>query len=251
MDLNADLGEGFGIWRLGDDDALLDLVTSANVACGFHGGDASTMRRVCARAPPSAGSPSAPRSATGTWPASAAGTSRTTSPSSATRSPTSSARSTRSAGCSARGSATSSRTARSTTRRPPTRPRPPRWSPRSAGTTTSCPCSARPARSSPSSPSAPGCGWSPRASPTGATCPTAPWCPADRPTRWSPTRTRWPPARCGWPPSGAVVAVDGTRGALPGRVDLPARRHPRRGGRRRAGPGRPDRRRRPPRPVRP
>jgi UPF0271 protein len=47
MDLNADLGEGFGIWRLGDDDALLDVVTSANVACGFHAGDASTMRRVC------------------------------------------------------------------------------------------------------------------------------------------------------------------------------------------------------------
>ncbi|MEV4654677.1 5-oxoprolinase subunit PxpA [Micromonospora sp. NPDC049301] len=47
MDLNADLGEGFGIWRLGDDEALLDLVTSANVACGFHGGDPSTMRRVC------------------------------------------------------------------------------------------------------------------------------------------------------------------------------------------------------------
>ncbi|MGN9811908.1 LamB/YcsF family protein [Micromonospora sp. BQ11] len=47
MDLNADLGEGFGVWRLGDDTALLDLVTSANVACGFHAGDASTMRRVC------------------------------------------------------------------------------------------------------------------------------------------------------------------------------------------------------------
>jgi len=47
MDLNADLAEGFGVWRLGDDDALLDVVTSANVACGFHAGDASTMRRVC------------------------------------------------------------------------------------------------------------------------------------------------------------------------------------------------------------
>ncbi|MBM0237334.1 LamB/YcsF family protein [Micromonospora sp. ATA32] len=47
MDLNADLGEGFGVWRLGDDEALLDLVTSANVACGFHGGDPSTMRQVC------------------------------------------------------------------------------------------------------------------------------------------------------------------------------------------------------------
>ncbi|HEY7224904.1 MAG TPA: 5-oxoprolinase subunit PxpA [Micromonosporaceae bacterium] len=48
MDLNADLGEGFGAWRLGDDAALLDVVTSANVACGFHAGDPGTMRRVCA-----------------------------------------------------------------------------------------------------------------------------------------------------------------------------------------------------------
>ncbi|GHF50628.1 LamB/YcsF family protein [Streptomyces morookaense] len=47
LDLNADLGEGFGRWRLTDDDALLSVVTSANVACGFHGGDPSTMRRVC------------------------------------------------------------------------------------------------------------------------------------------------------------------------------------------------------------
>jgi UPF0271 protein len=50
MDLNADLGEGFGVWRLGDDDALLDVITSANVACGFHAGDPGTMRRVCAAA---------------------------------------------------------------------------------------------------------------------------------------------------------------------------------------------------------
>jgi UPF0271 protein len=50
IDLNADLGEGFGVWRLGDDEALLGLVTSANVACGFHAGDPSTMRRVCERA---------------------------------------------------------------------------------------------------------------------------------------------------------------------------------------------------------
>jgi 5-oxoprolinase (ATP-hydrolysing) subunit A len=46
VDLNADLGEGFGAWRMGDDEALLRLVTSANVACGFHAGDAVTMRRV-------------------------------------------------------------------------------------------------------------------------------------------------------------------------------------------------------------
>ena len=47
VDLNADLGEGFGLWRLTDDEALLDAVSSANVACGFHAGDPSTMRRVC------------------------------------------------------------------------------------------------------------------------------------------------------------------------------------------------------------
>ena len=45
MDLNSDLGEGFGPWTLGDDDALLDVVTSANVACGFHAGDPSTIER--------------------------------------------------------------------------------------------------------------------------------------------------------------------------------------------------------------
>jgi UPF0271 protein len=50
IDLNSDLGEGFGTWRLGDDDALLEVVTSANVACGFHAGDPPTMRRVCATA---------------------------------------------------------------------------------------------------------------------------------------------------------------------------------------------------------
>jgi 5-oxoprolinase (ATP-hydrolysing) subunit A len=47
IDLNSDLGEGFGIWTLGDDDALLNVITSANVACGFHAGDPNIMRRVC------------------------------------------------------------------------------------------------------------------------------------------------------------------------------------------------------------
>ncbi|MFK0153065.1 LamB/YcsF family protein [Streptomyces sp. NPDC090493] len=47
IDLNADLGEGFGRWKLTDDEQLLSVVTSANVACGFHAGDAATMRRVC------------------------------------------------------------------------------------------------------------------------------------------------------------------------------------------------------------
>jgi 5-oxoprolinase (ATP-hydrolysing) subunit A len=50
IDLNSDLGEGFGIWRLGDDDALLKVVTSANVACGFHAGDPDILRRVCGQA---------------------------------------------------------------------------------------------------------------------------------------------------------------------------------------------------------
>jgi UPF0271 protein len=45
IDLNADLGEGFGPWRMGEDDALLDIVSSANVACGFHAGDPAIMQR--------------------------------------------------------------------------------------------------------------------------------------------------------------------------------------------------------------
>jgi UPF0271 protein len=47
VDLNADLGEGFGVWRLGDDDAMLAIVTSANIACGFHAGDPAGLLRVC------------------------------------------------------------------------------------------------------------------------------------------------------------------------------------------------------------
>ncbi len=47
IDLNSDLGEGFGRWALGPDDELLELITSANVACGFHAGDPTIIRRVC------------------------------------------------------------------------------------------------------------------------------------------------------------------------------------------------------------
>jgi len=50
IDLNADLGEGFGPWRMGDDAALLRIVTSANVACGFHAGDPDIMSGVFAQA---------------------------------------------------------------------------------------------------------------------------------------------------------------------------------------------------------
>ncbi len=44
IDLNSDLGEGYGIWTMGDDDAMLGIVSSANVACGFHAGDPLTIR---------------------------------------------------------------------------------------------------------------------------------------------------------------------------------------------------------------
>lgn len=47
VDLNADLGESFGAWKLGDDEAMLGLVTSANVACGFHAGDPALLLRTC------------------------------------------------------------------------------------------------------------------------------------------------------------------------------------------------------------
>lgn len=50
VDLNADMGESFGPWPMGNDAALLNIVTSANVACGFHAGDADTMAQTMALA---------------------------------------------------------------------------------------------------------------------------------------------------------------------------------------------------------
>jgi 5-oxoprolinase (ATP-hydrolysing) subunit A len=50
VDLNSDMGESFGAYRIGDDEAMLDLVTSANIACGFHGGDPLVMHRTLALA---------------------------------------------------------------------------------------------------------------------------------------------------------------------------------------------------------
>ena len=50
VDLNADVGESFGRWQLGDDEAMLSVVTSANVACGFHAGDPSVLLSVCRQA---------------------------------------------------------------------------------------------------------------------------------------------------------------------------------------------------------
>ena len=45
IDLNCDLGESFGAWQMGNDAAMIDLATSVNIACGFHAGDADTMRK--------------------------------------------------------------------------------------------------------------------------------------------------------------------------------------------------------------
>jgi UPF0271 protein len=45
IDLNCDMGEGFGVYSLGDDEAMLDIVTSANIACGFHAGDPLVMAK--------------------------------------------------------------------------------------------------------------------------------------------------------------------------------------------------------------
>ena len=45
VDLNSDMGEGFGPWKMGDDAALLDVITSANIACGMHAGDPDVMAK--------------------------------------------------------------------------------------------------------------------------------------------------------------------------------------------------------------
>src|ERR1700744_1479095 len=45
VDLNSDLGESFGMWQMGNDAAMIDVASSVNVACGFHGGDYDTMRK--------------------------------------------------------------------------------------------------------------------------------------------------------------------------------------------------------------
>lgn len=50
VDLNSDMGEGFGPWKMGDDAAMLDIVTSANIACGMHAGDPEVMATTFAKA---------------------------------------------------------------------------------------------------------------------------------------------------------------------------------------------------------
>ncbi|WP_435355821.1 5-oxoprolinase subunit PxpA [Emticicia sp. SJ17W-69] len=50
IDLNCDMGESFGAWTIGSDEALMDMISSANIACGFHAGDASIMRQTASLA---------------------------------------------------------------------------------------------------------------------------------------------------------------------------------------------------------
>lgn len=50
IDINCDMGEGFGVWKMGNDTALMNYVSSVNIACGFHAGDATTMRQTAALA---------------------------------------------------------------------------------------------------------------------------------------------------------------------------------------------------------
>ena len=50
VNLNADMGECFGVFKIGNDDALLDIIASASIACGFHAGDSNTMHHLVTRA---------------------------------------------------------------------------------------------------------------------------------------------------------------------------------------------------------
>ena len=50
IDLNSDLGESYGAWKMGDDQAMLEIVSSANVACGFHAGDPAGLLKTVRKA---------------------------------------------------------------------------------------------------------------------------------------------------------------------------------------------------------
>lgn len=50
VDINCDMGEGFGPYTIGQDDEMLDVVTTSNLACGFHAGDFKIMADICAKA---------------------------------------------------------------------------------------------------------------------------------------------------------------------------------------------------------
>ena len=178
IDLNSDVGEVYGVWQVGDDEALIPLISSANVACGFHGGDPiDAARHVRARRRPT-GWRSAPRSS---YP-DLVGFGRRyldmSEASCATPCSTSSERSTRSPRWPGPRSPTSSRTARCTTPRSTTRPKRGRsWAP-PPSTTRRSPCSASPARRCSPPPNATSSRRCRRRSSTGPTSPTAGSCRA-------------------------------------------------------------------------
>ena len=215
IDLNADLGEGFGVWRLGDDDALLGIVSSANVACGFHAGDPSTMRRVCTRAVAGGvaiGAQVSYRDLAGfgrrfldVEPAELAddllyqlaaldGIARSTGGRVSYVKPHGALYN---AAVTARGARPGDRR-----RRPGLRPPAAR-----AGAARLGAAAGRRRR--------PGCAPSPRGSPTGATRPPAPWCPARSPARSCTIPRWWPRGRCGWRPTASSRRWTGRRCSCP------------------------------------
>ena len=180
IDLNADVGESFGRWTLGDDAALMPYLTSANVACGFHAGDPRTILAYVRGRRRRTASRSAPRSATATSRASVVGSS-TSLPRTST--PTSSTRSARSGALAAPGATVALPQA---ARCALPRGQPVEGQARAVVDAawrrrTCCPSSASRAPASWRSPRRRGCGPSPRASSTAATATTAPSCPADEP----------------------------------------------------------------------
>ena len=230
-------------WRLGDDEALLDVVTSANVACGFHAGRpgdhapglrgrgrAGRRGRRAGRLPrPGRVRPPADRLRRST--------------SCATTCSTRSARWTASAGSPGPRCGTSSRTGRSTTRRPSTRCRPSAVVAAVLDYDRSLPVLCQPGSVlAQARRRGRAHGGRARGSPTGATGRTGRWCRGRRRARWSSTRRGGRRGRCGW----RVDARSSTRSTgrvvpCAGRVDLPARGHAGRGRAGPAGPGRPGR----------
>ena len=192
---------------------MLDVVTSANVACGFHAGDPRGLLRVCeqaaergvvdrrpgrlprprrVRAPVHRPRPRRPAGRRGLPDRGAAGH---------LRAPP------------ARRSATSSRTARSTTPSSTTRPRPPPWSRRSAGSTPRCRCWACPGRCCWRSPQAAGLPTVTEAFADRAYTPARHAGPAQRAgCRAARSRRRWPPGRCAWSSPARSRRSDGTAG---------------------------------------
>ena len=210
IDLNSDLGESFGVWKLGDDEAMLEVVTQrqrglrvprrrpVDAACGVR------------RGRPQRGRDRRPGVVPGPRSGSAGASSTSTRATCATPCCTNSARSTPSPRSPGPRSPTSSRTARCTTPRSTAPPRPRPSSPRLPSTTRRSRSSARPARRCCGAPTPPASNrWS-RRSPTGPTCATAASCRARSRTPSCSIRPRSPPAPCGWPPSTRWSSVDGS-----------------------------------------